>query len=46
METDPATMREPFEAAVNFEGLFKEPTRTTKPIHIASIKEEEEGEEN
>jgi len=46
METDPATMREAFEAAVNFEGLLKEPTRPTKPVHIASLREEEEGEES
>jgi hypothetical protein len=46
METDPATMRQAFEAAVNFEGLLKEPIRTTKPIHIASLRGEEEGEES
>ena len=42
METDPATMREAFEAAVNFEGLLKEPTRTGRPTHISAVNNEEE----
>jgi hypothetical protein len=41
METDPANMRQAFEAAVNFEGLLKEPTRGSKPVHIAAVAGEE-----
>ena len=43
METDPVTMREAFETAVNFEGLLKEPLRTAKSIHIAAVVNDEEG---
>ncbi len=42
METDPAAMRQAFEAAVNFEGLLKEPTHTTKPIHFVEKTRERE----
>ena len=46
METDPLTLRQAFEAAVNFEGLLKEPTRAAKSIHIAAVGEEQESEDN
>jgi len=46
MEMDPATMRQAFEAAVNFEGLLRKPTLVTKPVHIMSLHGEEEGEDS
>ena len=39
METDPANMRQAFEAAVNFEGLLKEPSRNGKTFHLAAVED-------
>ena len=42
METDPATMRHAFEAAVNFEGLLKEPSRNGKTFHITAVEDNDD----